>query len=216
ALPISLPGAFRRGDGIPPPDGTIDPPVAGDGAAAARRRPGGRGTARRRRATTTGGRDGRQGGPMTVEETSRQRTGGRAGRQAARARAHIAREPVLAPNYGSPFVRDLDKGRRYGTIEDFRNFVKLAYLSPHLHHSGGTVCEPVDVPVNKRHLDMVYSHIRYSDKPFMGSVTAPDRARDTVEMARLVFGPDYLEDHAVVLSLINANSPLVWDATMLG
>ena len=80
---------------------------------------------------------------------------------------------VFAPNYGSPFVRDLDSGRRYGTIEDFRNLVKLAYLSPHLHHSGGTVCEPVDVPVNKRHLDMVYAHIRYSDKPFMGSVTAP-------------------------------------------
>ena len=123
---------------------------------------------------------------------------------------------VFAPNYGSPFVRDLDNGRRYGTIEDFRNFVKLAYLSPHLHHSGGTVCEPVDVPVNKRHLDMVYSHIRYSDKPFMGSVTAPDRARDTVEMARLTFGADYLETHPVTLSLINANSPLVWDSVMLG
>ena len=123
---------------------------------------------------------------------------------------------VLAPNYGSPFVRDLDNGRRYGTIEDFRNLVKLTYMSPHLHHSGGTVCEPVDVPVNKRHLDMVYSHIRYSDKPFMGSVTAPERARDTVEMARIAFGADYLETHPVILSLINANSPLVWDATMLG
>jgi trimethylamine--corrinoid protein Co-methyltransferase len=123
---------------------------------------------------------------------------------------------VFAPNYGSPFVRDLDNGRRYGTIEDFRNFVKLAYASPYMHHSGGTVCEPVDVPVNKRHLDMVYSHIRYSDKPFMGSVTAPERARDTVEMARLTFGPDYLETHPVILSLINANSPLVWDSTMLG
>ena len=75
--------------------------------------------------------------------------------------------------------------------------MKLAYLSPHLHHSGGTVCEPVDVPVNKRHLDMVYSHIRYSDKPFMGSVTAPERARDTVEMARIAFGAEYLEDHPV-------------------
>ncbi|HEY7381767.1 MAG TPA: trimethylamine methyltransferase family protein, partial [Gaiella sp.] len=29
---------------------------------------------------------------------------------------------VFAPAYGSPFVRDLDGGRRYGTIEDFRNF----------------------------------------------------------------------------------------------
>jgi len=123
---------------------------------------------------------------------------------------------VLAPNYGSPFVRDLDRGRRYGTIEDFRNFVKLAYMSPHLHHSGGTICEPVDVPVNKRHLDMVYSHIRYSDKPFMGSVTAPERARDTVELARITFGADYIETHPVILSLINANSPLVWDSTMLG
>ncbi len=123
---------------------------------------------------------------------------------------------VFAPNYGSPFVHDLDNGRRYGTIEDFRNFVKLTYASPHLHHSGGTVCEPVDVPVNKRHLDMVYSHIRYSDKPFMGSVTAPERARDTVEMARILFGPEFVDQNAVVLSLINANSPLVWDATMLG
>jgi trimethylamine---corrinoid protein Co-methyltransferase len=123
---------------------------------------------------------------------------------------------VLAPNYGSPFVRDLDNGRRYGTIEDFRNLVKLTYMSPHLHHSGGTVCEPVDVPVNKRHLDMVYSHIRYSDKPFMGSVTAPERARDTVEIARILFGAEYLETHAVILSLINANSPLVWDSVMVG
>jgi trimethylamine--corrinoid protein Co-methyltransferase len=123
---------------------------------------------------------------------------------------------VFAPNYGSPFVRDLDNGRRYGTIEDFRNLVKLTYASPHLHHSGGTVCEPVDVPVNKRHLDMVYTHMRYSDKPFMGSVTAPERARDTVEMCRILFGADYLETHPVTLSLINANSPLVWDSVMLG
>ncbi len=126
------------------------------------------------------------------------------------------RNTIFAPAYGSPFVTDLDNGRRYGTIEDFRNFVKLAYAAPHVHHSGGTVCEPVDLPVNKRHLDMVYAHLRLSDKPFMGSVTHPERARDTVEMARIVFGADFLETNTVVFSLINANSPLVWDATMLG
>jgi trimethylamine---corrinoid protein Co-methyltransferase len=123
---------------------------------------------------------------------------------------------VFAPAYGSPFVRDLDGGRRYGTIEDFRNFVKLAYSSPFLHHSGGTVCEPVDLPVNKRHYDMVYAHMRYSDKPFMGSVTHPQRAQDTVEMARILFGKDALEERTYMLSLINANSPLVWDSSMLG
>ena len=79
---------------------------------------------------------------------------------------------VFAPAYGPPFIRNLDEGRRYATIEDFRNFVKLTYMSPPLHHSGGTVCEPVDLPVNKRHFDMVYSHLKYSDKPFMGSVTS--------------------------------------------
>ncbi len=122
---------------------------------------------------------------------------------------------VFAPNYGSPFITDLDKGRRYATIEDFQNVVKLAYQLPHLHHSGGTVCEPVDVPVNKRHLDMVYSHIKFSDKPYMGSVTAPENAADSVELSRIAFGGD-LAGRTVMTSLINANSPLAWDATMLG
>jgi len=122
---------------------------------------------------------------------------------------------VFAPNYGSPFVTDLDQGRRYATITDFENVVKLTYMLPHLHHSGGTVCEPVDVPVNKRHLDMVYSHLRYSDKPIMGSVTAPERAEDSVELCRMAFGGD-LEAKTVMTSLINANSPLAWDETMLG
>lgn len=123
---------------------------------------------------------------------------------------------VFAPAYGSPFVRDLEDGRRYATIEDFRNFARLTYMSPQLHHAGGTLCEPVDLPVNKRHFDMVYSHIKYSDKPFMGSVTAPERAQDTVDMARIVFGEEFLAENTVILSLCNANSPLSWDRAMLG
>ncbi len=46
---------------------------------------------------------------------------------------------VFAPAYGPPFVRSLDEGRRYARIEDFRNFVKLTYMSSALHHSGGTI-----------------------------------------------------------------------------
>ena len=123
---------------------------------------------------------------------------------------------VLVPAYGSPFVHDIDEGRRYATLEDFRNFVKLAYLSPGLHHSGGTIVEPVDVPVSKRHLDMVYSHLRYSDKPFMGSVTAAERAQDSVDLAGFVFGEEFVRQNTVMTSLINASSPMAWDATMLG
>jgi trimethylamine--corrinoid protein Co-methyltransferase len=123
---------------------------------------------------------------------------------------------VLAPAYGSPFVRDLERGRRYATIEDFRNFAKLTYMSPQLHHGGGTLCEPVDLPVNKRHLDMIYTHLRYNDKPFMGAVTHPTRAQDTVDMAKIVFGEDFIQENTVILSLANANSPLSWDFNMLG
>jgi trimethylamine--corrinoid protein Co-methyltransferase len=128
---------------------------------------------------------------------------------------------VFAPAYGSPFVRNLDEGRRYARIEDFRNFVKLAYMASSLHHSGGTICEPVDLPVNKRHFDMVYSHIKYSDKPYMGSVTHPERAQDTVEMTKILFGDNYLDPatgkpKTFIISLINANSPMTFDATMLG
>jgi trimethylamine--corrinoid protein Co-methyltransferase len=121
---------------------------------------------------------------------------------------------VFSPAYGSPFVMDLDQGRRYGTIEDFRNFVKLAQSSPWLHHSGGTICEPVDVPVNKRHLDMVYAHIRYSDRAFMGAVTSESRAEDSIDMARIVFGENFVDENCVILGNVNVNSPLVWDATM--
>ncbi|MGR3541121.1 MAG: trimethylamine methyltransferase family protein [Hasllibacter sp.] len=123
---------------------------------------------------------------------------------------------VFAPVYGPPFVRDA-AGRRYATIADFRDFVKLGHMSKWLHHSGGTVCEPTDVAVNKRHLDMLHAHMTLTDKPFMGSVTEPSRARDSVEMAELLFAPEGgLRGRAAMTSLININSPLTFDATMMG
>jgi len=123
---------------------------------------------------------------------------------------------VLAPVYGPPFVRDAEGGRRYATMEDFRNFVKLGYMSKYLHHSGGTVCEPTDVPVNKRHLDMLLAHMTLSDKPFMGSVTEPSRARDSVEMCEILFGRDFVQQNTVMTSLININSPMTFDDVMMG
>lgn len=124
------------------------------------------------------------------------------------------RNVVFSPSYGSPFVMDLDRGRRFGTMEDFVNFIKLAQSSPWFHHSGGTICEPTDLAVNKRHLDMVYAHIRYSDRAFLGSVTAPDRAADSVEMARILFGAEFTAQNCVIMGNFNVNSPLVWDGTM--
>ncbi|HEY3229343.1 MAG TPA: trimethylamine methyltransferase family protein [Roseiflexaceae bacterium] len=122
---------------------------------------------------------------------------------------------VFAPVYGPPFVQDLDRGRREATLADFQNFIKLAYLSPYIHHSGGTVVEPTDEPVSTRHLEMIYSHIKYSDKAFMGSVTAGPNAADSVAMAEIVFGSDTIREHPALLSLINVSSPRRYDERML-
>ena len=121
------------------------------------------------------------------------------------------RATVFAPAYGPPFVSDAERGRRYGTLEDFKNFVKLTYLTPWLHHSGGTVCEPTDLPVNKRHLDMLYAHMTLSDKAFMGSVTTAARAADSIAMCRILFGAEFVDRNCVILGNVNVNSPLVLD-----
>ena len=118
---------------------------------------------------------------------------------------------VFAPVYGPPFVRTLDEGRRYGTIADFENLVKLTWLLPALGHSGGTVCEPCDVAVNKRHLDMVYAHLRWSDMPFLGAITERSRAADSVALARIAFGEQFVAENCVIMGNVNANSPLMYD-----
>ena len=123
---------------------------------------------------------------------------------------------VFAPVYGPPFVVDRDRGRREATLHDFQNFVKLTYMSPYLHHSGGTIVEPTDEPTHTRHLDMGYSHIKYSNKPFMGSVTSGNNAADTVRMAELVFGAEAMAENPALLSLINISSPRRLDDRMLG
>ena len=70
--------------------------------------------------------------------------------------------------------------------------------------------------VNKRHLDMLLAHMTLSDKPFMGSVTDPGRAEDSVAMAKLLFGDAFVDQNTVMTSLININSPLTFDGIMMG
>ena len=118
---------------------------------------------------------------------------------------------VFAPIYGAPFVRDLEGGRRYGDMESFRKLVKLAYLHPNLHHTGLVICEPCDIPVSHRHLDMVYAHMRLSDKPHLGAITEMSRAQDSVDMAEILHGREVMERHCVIMGNVNTNSPLLVD-----
>ena len=123
---------------------------------------------------------------------------------------------VLCPSWGPPFVHDLERGRRYASHADFVDLVKLHHTLPWLHHSGGVVCEPVDLPANKRHLDMLYGHIRYSDRAFMGAFIGAERAGHAIDMARIVFGEAFVAENPVLYCVSNTNAPLVMDSHMSG
>jgi trimethylamine--corrinoid protein Co-methyltransferase len=123
---------------------------------------------------------------------------------------------LFCPSFGPPFVHDMDRGRRYAVLQDFEDLTRLHHMLPAVHHSGGVVCEPQDVPVPERHLRMVAAHLKLNDKPFMGAVTSPARAEDTVAMAKIVFGSDFVSQNCCIYSVSNSNAPLVLDATMVG
>ncbi len=122
---------------------------------------------------------------------------------------------VFGAVYGPPFVREGDV-RRDATMEDFRNFAKLAQSYDVMDSAGGVVCEPNDTPLDSRHLDMTYALQTLTDKIYMGNVVSGPNAADTIAMGSILFGGrDVIEESPVSISLINCNSPLRWDDRML-
>ena len=117
--------------------------------------------------------------------------------------------------YGPPFVRE-GEVRRDATMEDFRNFTKLAQSFPVLDSAGGVICEPSDAPLDSRHLDMTYALQTLTDKVYMGNVVSGVNAADTLAMTSILFGSrEAIEATPATISLINCNSPLRWDDRML-
>src|SRR6185312_922819 len=124
--------------------------------------------------------------------------------------------------YGPPFVREGDV-RRDGTMEDFRNFARLAQSFGVLDSAGGVVTEPNDTPLDSRHLDMVHALGTLTDKLYMGNVVSGPNAADTIAMTEILFGGGAgrpagrasIEETPDLVSLINCNSPLRWDDRML-
>ena len=124
---------------------------------------------------------------------------------------------IFTPCYGSPFVNDLDTGKRISSLKDFVNFVKLAHASPYQDISGGMMAEPNDIPIERRNAEMIYASLLYSDKPFMGGAIGAEAARETIEMASMVFGSrEYLADHPPMVSILCSKTPLGYDDRMLG
>jgi trimethylamine--corrinoid protein Co-methyltransferase len=122
---------------------------------------------------------------------------------------------VFGAVYGPPFVRE-GEVRRDGTMEDFRNFTRLAQSFPVLDSAGGVITEPNDTPLDSRHLDMTYALQTLTDKIYMGNVVSGTNAADTIAMTEILFGSRAsIEKTPATISLINCNSPLRWDDRML-
>jgi len=125
---------------------------------------------------------------------------------------HIA----FVPCYGAPVVSNLDEGRRDSTLGDFTNFVKLTHASLYQDITGGIMAEPNDIPLERRTAEMVYSSIRYSDKPFMGGSLGERSANDTIAAAAIVFGSgEELAKRPPFVSILTSFSPLAYDDRML-
>ncbi|MFO7715209.1 trimethylamine methyltransferase family protein [Desulfosarcina sp.] len=122
------------------------------------------------------------------------------------------------PCYGPPFVHDLDRGRRESTLEDYTNFVKLSHASRSIDITGGMMAEPNDIPHPRRNAEMMLASMRYSDKPFMGGAIGAEAARETIEMAAIVFGCSQkdLAAKMPMISILCTRTPLAYDDRMLG
>jgi len=124
---------------------------------------------------------------------------------------HVAIVPVAGP----PNVNDKVRGRRPGTLQDFRDFIRLAQMCDVVHLLGPSV-EAQDVPVELRHLDLTLAQLTLSDKvPFVWA-RGTAQVSDCFAMIRIAHGLDETDFRAQPLcwTNINTNSPRQLDAVM--
>jgi trimethylamine---corrinoid protein Co-methyltransferase len=125
------------------------------------------------------------------------------------------RNVCFAPTSGPPNIMDIHNGRRAGTVEDFRNLIKLCQSFDVIHSLGGAV-EPQDSPVQVRHYETTRSMLLLSDKvPFVYSRGSKQIA-DCLELIRIASGVsvDEFKLKPRTWTVINTNSPLQLDIPM--
>jgi len=121
----------------------------------------------------------------------------------------------FCPTHGPPNVRGLDGERRPSTLDDLRTFNKIVQMSPGFHMASGFAAEPMDIPVPWRHLHINHSSFVETNLATFAMATGRERTRDSVAMAEIVYGSEFLANNVVMLGHISGNSPLVWDSIML-
>jgi len=125
------------------------------------------------------------------------------------------RHVVFAPVAGPPSVSDLQRGKRTGSIEDFRDFVRLSQAFDVIHVLGQMV-EPQDIPLSERHLETTLAQLTLGDKVPYFYCRGDAQLADCFAMARIAHGIDEatFRSRPVCYTICNTNSPLQLDVPM--
>ncbi|HUX74807.1 MAG TPA: trimethylamine methyltransferase family protein [Steroidobacteraceae bacterium] len=125
------------------------------------------------------------------------------------------RHVAFAPTSGPPNIMDTAGGRRAGTLEDFRNLIKLCQSFEVIHVLGGAT-EPQDLPVNVRHLEFTRSQLMLCDKIPSVFSRGHGQVADCFELIRLAHGisAEEFRSRPYTYTVINTNSPLQLDVPM--
>jgi len=116
-----------------------------------------------------------------------------------------------------PNAWDLERGKRSGDFETFREFMKLTQYFNCIHVAGGYPVEPIDIHASVRHLDCLYEKLTLTDKVVHAYSLGAERVEDVMEMVRLAAGLSHAEFDAKprLYTNINSVSPLKHDYPML-
>lgn len=125
------------------------------------------------------------------------------------------RHVVFAPVAGPPSVMDLQHGKRTGSIEEFRNFVRFSQAFDVIHVLGQMV-EPQDVALSERHLQTSLAQLTLGDKAPYFYCRGTPQLTDCFAMARIAHGMDEetFRSRPVCYTICNTNSPLQLDVPM--
>jgi trimethylamine--corrinoid protein Co-methyltransferase len=124
---------------------------------------------------------------------------------------------VFSQMASAPNCSDIDRGRRPGNQEDYRNFLRLAQMHNILHTTGGYPVEPIDIHPSIRHLECIRDLATLTDKVFHIYSLGRERNIDGIEMTRIARGisREQFEREPSVYTIINTNSPLKLDVPMM-
>lgn len=131
---------------------------------------------------------------------------------------HIGGNSLTFGNVSSPpNAWDLEKGKRSGDFETFKDLMKLTGYFNCIHFAGGYPVEPIDVHASVRHLDCLYEKLTLTDKVAHAYSLGAQRVTDVMEMVRIAGGltDDEFEATPRMYTNINSVSPLKHDFPML-